>query len=210
MIAGGLLQIPTSFLVGALPEDFQQGVKLLAIFLAALWVFELIDTLLLRGAFNRLGIKPRQMQGIPGILLAPLLHGNLQHLAANTGPLAILGTIILFSGLQTFWIVTATAWLVSGVGVWLLGRPRTNHLGASGLVFGDLGFLLLRGYFERSPVAIAIAILVGFLYGGALWGLLPLQKGRSWAGHLFGFIGGAAAARYLLEIQTWLDQNSGY
>lgn len=202
------LQLTEEGLLPSLPPDFQPGLRLLVGFLAALWVLELVDTLLLRGAFNRLGIRPRQVRGLFGILVAPCLHGNLGHLAANTGPFAILGTLILFGGLDTLWTVTGLVWLISGVGVWLFGRANTTHLGASGLVFGYLGFLLLRGYFEQSPVAIAIALLVGFLYSGALWGLLPLQKGRSWSGHLFGFLGGILAARYLSDIQAWLG--SGY
>lgn len=183
-------------------EDLRQGIRILVGFLCVLWVLEILD-LFLRGALDRFGIRPRQVSGLLGILLAPLLHGNLGHLAANTGPLAILGMLILLDSLETWLIVTAVTWLVGGVGVWLLGRPRTNHLGASGLVFGYIGFLLLRGYFVQSPVAIAVALLVGFLYGGALWGLLPLQQGRSWSGHLFGFVGGAIAARYLTVLQTW-------
>lgn len=198
-----LLQASSREWLEALPADLQQGLQWLVGWLVLLWVLEIVD-LLLRGALDRLGIRPRQLAGLPGILLAPLLHGNLGHLAANTGPLAILGTLILLDGRSSWLVVTATAWLVSGLGVWLLGRPRTNHLGASGVVFGYLGFLLLRGYFVQSPVAVGIALLVGFLYGGALWGLLPLRQGRSWTGHAFGFLGGAIAARYLGDIQSWL------
>ncbi|HEY9761182.1 MAG TPA: rhomboid family intramembrane serine protease [Trichocoleus sp.] len=196
------LQLPSNGLVDSLPDDFKQGFRLLVGFLCVLWALEILD-LVMRGALDRFGIRPRQPAGLLGILFAPFLHGDLGHLAANTGPLAILGTLILLDGAQTWLIVTLMAWLVGGLGVWLLGRPRTNHLGASGLVFGYLGFLLLRGYFVQSPAAIAIATLVGFLYGGALWGLLPLQRGRSWSGHLFGFVGGAIAARYLAALQTW-------
>lgn len=187
--------------------DIQLGIQLLALFIALLWFLELIDTLLFRGSFDRLGIKPRRLQGLIGILLAPLLHGNLQHLAANTGPLAILGSLVLLGGLQSFMIVTVVVWLVSGTGVWLFGRSSTNHLGASGLVFGYLGFLLLRGYFERSPMALALAVLVGFLYGSALWGLLPLQRGRSWTGHAFGFLAGGLAARYWFTLQEQLTES---
>lgn len=196
-----LLQFPGN-LLGGVPEDFQEGFRLLVFFLAILWGLEILD-FLLRGALDRFGIRPRRLTGLPGIALAPLLHGNLGHLAANTGPLAILGTLVLLNGLRAFLVVTALVWLVSGVGVWLFGRNQTNHLGASGLVFGYLGFLLLRGYFVQSPVAIAVAVLVGFLYSGALWGLLPLREGRSWTGHLFGFVGGILAARYLTNLLNW-------
>lgn len=190
------LQVPSNPWLDAIPEDMQQGIRWLAGFICVLWGLEILD-LLLRGSLDRFGIKPRQLSGLPGILLAPLLHGNLGHLATNTGPLAVLGTLILLNSLDTLLSVTLISWLVSGFGVWFLGRPRTNHLGASGVVFGYLGFLLLRGYVVQRPAAIAIALLVGFLYGGALWGLLPLQQGRSWVGHAFGFLGGALAAYVL-------------
>jgi membrane associated rhomboid family serine protease len=86
--------------------------------------------------------------------------------------------------------------LVSGLGVWLFGASGV-HVGASGLIFGYLGFLLLRGYFERNFPSILLSLIVGFLYGGAIWGVLPTQPGISWEGHLFGFIGGVLAARLL-------------
>jgi membrane associated rhomboid family serine protease len=162
-----------------------------------LWTLELIDTLLLGGALNCLGIRPRRWQGIKGIFLSPLLHGDLQHLVANTLPLLVLGGFILFRSQQTFAIVTVVVWLVSGVGTWLFGGPRTNHIGASGIVFGYLGFLLMQGYYERSPLAISLAVFAGGLYGGSLWGVLPIKRGRSWQGHLFGLMGGGLAARYL-------------
>ena len=87
--------------------------------------------------------------------------------------------------------------VICGLGVWLTGPAPSVHAGASGLVFGYLGFLLLRGFFERSLVAILVTIVVGAVYAGALPGLLPGQPGISWQGHLFGFVGGVLAARML-------------
>jgi membrane associated rhomboid family serine protease len=170
-------------------------------FVGFLWVLELFDSIFLRSALNRYGIRPRSSEGIAGIVFAPLLHGNLRHLATNTVPLIVLGWLILLRQTNDFFIVTAAAWLVSGVGVWLFGAPRTNHIGASGLVFGYFGFLLLRGYFERSAIAITLAVIVGLLYGSLIWGVLPIRRGMSWQGHLFGFAGGGLAARYLLQLQ---------
>ncbi|NJN03568.1 MAG: rhomboid family intramembrane serine protease [Leptolyngbyaceae cyanobacterium SL_1_1] len=174
--------------------------------ITVLWGLELIDSLILQGALNRYGIRPRQQAGLSGIVLAPLLHGSLKHLSANTLPLAVLGWFILLGGVRDFILVTAVVWLVSGVGVWLLGPPRSNHIGASGIVFGYLGFLLMRGYVERSPGAIAIAVITGLLYGGSIWGVLPIRRGQSWQGHLFGLIGGGLAAYYLVDLRQWLEQ----
>lgn len=191
----------------ALPtvETFQLQGKILGSLLLILWGLELIDTVFLRGYLNRFGIHPRRVKGLTGILLYPFLHGDLKHLATNTLPLMILGWLILLSGIPAFVLVTGVVWLVSGWGVWLFGSARSNHIGASGIVFGYLGFLVARGYFDRSPVAIAIAVIVGLAYGSLLWGILPFQRGKSWEGHLFGLLGGAGAARYWLEINDWFQ-----
>jgi membrane associated rhomboid family serine protease len=93
--------------------------------------------------------------------------------------------------------------LVGGLGTWLIGSPGV-HVGASGLIFGYLGFLLARGYFERNFPSILLAIVVGSLYGGAIWGVLPTQPGISWEGHLFGFIGGVLAARFLARTKKFV------
>ncbi|MBD2103914.1 rhomboid family intramembrane serine protease [Leptolyngbya sp. FACHB-261] len=198
-----LVQISPDTIAASIPEVFKTQAKILGGFVAVLWVLEIVDSLLLRGALNRYGIRPRRVVGLRGILFAPFLHGDLGHLAANTPPLLVLGWFIMLRDLNDFWIATPVVWLVSGLGVWLLGASNSNHIGASGLVFGYLGFLLLRGYFEQSPLAIAFAVAAGLLYGSLIWGVLPNQRGKSWQGHLFGFIGGGLAARFLPELQQY-------
>jgi membrane associated rhomboid family serine protease len=138
-------------------------------------------------------------------LLAPFLHGSLGHLAANTIPFVILGWLVMLPETNDFFIVTAVALLASGFGVWLFGGSNTMHVGASGLIFGYFGFLLLRGYFERGVGSVAISFVVGSLYGGLIWGVLPIRRGLSWQGHLFGFIGGVLAARFLPQLQQWFQ-----
>ncbi len=193
-----------------LPEGFREGIILLAYLLALMWALAIADFLTGRRLLPKLAIVPRRLEGIPGIVVAPLLHGNWGHLIANSGPLVILGTIILLQGLEVLGLVTVFCWLFSGLGIWLLGRPGTRHLGASGVIFGYLGYILLRGYFERSPGAIAAAVVVGLLYGSALWGLLPLQRGKSWVGHGMGFAGGVIVARKLDIMLEWVRYNSGF
>jgi membrane associated rhomboid family serine protease len=180
--------------------DLILNFRILGGMVVLLWGLELLDSLLLGGALNRFGIRPRQVAGLKGILWSPLLHGDLAHLAANTLPLVIMGGLILFRSQMTFAIVTGVVWLFSGGGTWLCGGARTNHIGASGIVFGYLGFLLMQGYVERSPIAIGLAVIAGTLYGSSLWGVLPLKRGKSWECHLFGAIGGVVAARYLPEL----------
>lgn len=188
------------------PEWALHG-RILGGFISVLWVLEIADTLIFKGWLNRFGILPRRWLGLRGILLAPLLHGNLRHLSMNTVPLVVLGWLILVRSTQVFVIVTAAVWLIGGLGVWLFAGSKSNHIGASGLVFGYLGFLLMNGYVEQSLVAIATTILVGLLYGSTLWGVLPLQRGVSWQGHLFGVLTGGLCAYYLPQIQNWLPMN---
>lgn len=186
--------------------DFKTPLQVLGGFVLLLWGLELVDTFLLAGWLNRFGIRPRQWIGLRGILFAPLLHGTLGHLAANTVPLVVLGWLIMLNGLNAFLMVTAIAWVISGSGTWLFGGSHTNHIGASGLVFGYFGYLIWRGYFEQSVGAIAIAVLVGIFYGSMIWGVLPIHQGKSWQSHLFGFIGGGIAARYLSDLQQLLRE----
>lgn len=164
-----------------------------------LWAVEIIDWLVFGGELNRFGIRPRTVSGLWGILFAPFLHGNFAHLLANTVPLVSLGWLVMLRETGDWLVVTVVAALCAGLGTWLIGAPLSVHIGASGVVFGYFGFLLLRGYFERSVTAIAFSILVAFLYGGIIWGVLPNQPGISWEGHLFGFLGGVLAARLLAK-----------
>ena len=184
--------------MGVEKRSIERGFKLPAVLLGgallAMWALELVDLLFFGGALDRLGIEPRSVEGLDGILLSPLLHGGLAHLANNSVPFVVLGLLVFLGGLRNFAVTTALSVLVSGLGVWLVGAPNTVHVGASGLIFGYFGYLLLRGYFSRSVGAILLAVALVVLYGGALWGLLPLQTGVSWTAHLFGFLGGALSA----------------
>lgn len=164
-------------------------------FVALLWVLELIDTLFLNQYLNRFGIIPRTTTGLRGILFAPLLHGNLAHLAANTAPLFILGLLVMLRSLRVFGQVTASSWLVGGTGTWLTGGFNTLHVGASILIFGYLGYLMASAYYERSLTALLTALIVGLLYGSMIFSILPLRAGISWQGHLFGLLGGVLVAR---------------
>lgn len=165
-------------------------------FVALLWVLESIDAML-GNSLDAEGIRPGTTDGLLGILLAPLLHGGFPHLVANTVPLLVLGFLVLLSGVGHWLIVTAVVWVISGLGTWLLGGVGTIHIGASGLVFGWLAYLIVRGFFTRHPGQVALGVVVLVLYGGMLWGVLPGQPGISWQGHLFGAVGGVVAARGL-------------
>lgn len=165
--------------------------------LALLWALEIVDQLFLRSSLDQLGIKPRTLSGLRGILLAPLLHGGFAHLISNTLPLLVLGWMVMLRETRHIFPVTALATVVGGLGVWLVGSPGSVHIGASIVVFGYLGYLLLRGWFERSVSSIIGSLIVAALYGGLVFGVLPGQAGISWEGHLFGFLGGVLAARLM-------------
>lgn len=152
----------------------------------------------LGGVLNRFGVVPRTEQGLWGILFAPFLHGNVAHLAANSVSLLILGWLTLaFAGRRTFWIVSATAALGSGLTAWTFGAPGTVHIGASGVIFGYLGYLMLSGWWARRVMPVLVSLGVTALWGGMVLGVLPGQMGISWQSHLGGFIGGVLAARAL-------------
>jgi membrane associated rhomboid family serine protease len=180
--------------VRTIAGELKAKAQLLAALVGFMWLAEIADLLVFGGALDAAGIQPRTEAGMWGILLAPFLHAGFAHLVANTAPLLVLGWLVLVRGLRDFLWVTAVAVLLGGLGVWLVGGSDTVHVGASGLVFGYLGYLFLRGYWERSLPAVLVALVAGVLYGGVLWGVLPLSHGVSWEGHLFGFAGGAAAA----------------
>ena len=162
-------------------------------FVVLLYVVELVDTLD-RNRLDGYGIRPREVDGLDGIVFAPLLHHGWGHLVANTVPLLVFGFLILLAGVARWAAVTAVVWLVGGVGTWLTGQPHSLHLGASVLAFGWLVYLLLRGIFARDASQIALGAILLFMYGGILYGVLPGQPGISWQGHLFGALGGALAA----------------
>ena len=162
-------------------------------FVALLYVVELLDTVL-PGSLDDNGVRPRSLGGLEGVAFGPLLHGGWAHLLGNTVPLLVLGFLVGLSGLRTWVQVTAIVWIVGGAAVWVFAASGTVHLGASGLVFGWLSYLVVRGAFSRHIGQIALGVVVLLVYGGLLWGVLPGRAGVSWESHLFGAAAGALAA----------------
>ncbi len=143
------------------------------------------------------GIHPRKLDSLWGILFMPFLHGNFTHLIANTSTLFILLTMSLFySRRQTIKAVLMIC-LMGGGFVWLLGTKNSVHIGASGLIFGLIGFLMFLGMFRREWKTLFFSLAVCFFYGGALFSLLVYIPGISWAGHFFGFLSGVMAAWWM-------------
>lgn len=180
---------------GSIRAELRLHYRLLAVLLGLMWLEETVD-MVLGGRLDRFGIIPRDPAGLIGIPLAPFLHAGFGHLISNTVPLLVLGWLVLLRETKHFIAVFAAATLVGGLGVWAFGHSGT-HIGASGVVFGLLGYLLLTGWFERSIGTIILSVFVGLTYGWALLGLSPLQSHVSWEAHLFGFLAGAVMARLL-------------
>ncbi|HJQ46932.1 MAG TPA: rhomboid family intramembrane serine protease [Amycolatopsis sp.] len=176
-----------------LPAKPKAAAIVVLAFTALLYLVELIDVL----ASHRLdgdGIVPRTLSGLDGIAWAPVLHAGWAHLLGNTVPVLVFGFLAMATGLARWFLVTALIWVTSGVGVWLTGAPGTVTIGASGLAFGWLAYLLVRGLFNRSFGQLAVAGVLLLIWGGTLWGLLPGNPGISWQAHLFGALGGILAA----------------
>lgn len=155
---------------------------------AIMWASEIVDVLLPLD-LDLFGIRPRALEGLPGIVLSPFLHLGFDHLVANTSTLLVLGALIAWTT-RRMWTVTIGVILLGGLGVWLLAPPHSITIGASGLVYGYATFLAVYGFAVRSLGAALVGILVVLLYGGMMWGVLPLWAGVSWQGHLFGALAG--------------------
>lgn len=164
-----------------------------AVMLAVMWVSEIAD-IAFDGRLDRFGIRPRRFDGLDGIVFSPFLHDGFGHLVANSVPFLLLGAVIALGSARRFLLVTVIIAGVAGLGTWLTGPANSVHIGASGLVFGYVTYLVSRGIFARNLAYLAGGLVVLMVYGGVLWGLLP-RPGISWQGHLFGAVGGVLAAR---------------
>lgn len=184
----------------AAPRSSTRGAAFvsLAVLVAAMWILEGIDQLL-GGRLDAEGVRPLELDGLWGILLAPLLHAGWAHLIANTIPLLVLGAVIALSGLGNLLLVTAFGWIFSGALTWLIGGSNSVHIGASGVVFAYILFVVARGFFTRRPLHILVGIVAAVYYGLTIFGgIVPFgNEGISWQGHLGGAIGGVAAASRL-------------
>src|SRR3954454_5255127 len=176
-------------------EDRVRGLVFVAAMAAVMWVVEIIDA---AGAhLDANGIHPRDVDTLRDIAFAPFLHAGWGHLIGNTIPFLVLGATIALGGLARTVAVVVTVAVIGGLGTWLIGPAGTNHIGASGLVFGFAAYLVARGIFSRRLVHLAVGVVVLAVSGTTLAFSLVPHPGISWQGHLFGAIGGIVAARWL-------------
>ncbi|KIF79113.1 peptidase S54 [Streptomyces sp. 150FB] len=165
----------------------------MVLWVALLWVLEVVDSAT-GGSLDTYGLSPRNFGELRDVIPMAFLHHGFAHLISNTVPLLVLGFIAALSGLRRFAAVVVTIMIIGGLGVWLTAPDHSNTVGASGVIFGLLGYLLVRGFVNRSGLDIVVGLVVLAVYGSVLWGVLPGDPSISWQGHLFGLIGGVAAA----------------
>lgn len=184
--------LPTHVLMPK-PNRFQRAVAIPLSFVSILWIILSIDYLF--GLNLRIyGVQPRTEHGLIGILTMPLLHADFAHLSSNSIPLLVLGfaLYLLYPSVATW--VMVVSYLVGDALVWAAARGHSNHIGASGIVYSLIAFMFFSGIFRKDLKSIALALITVFLYGGAIWGILPVEPGVSWEGHLFGGLVGIACA----------------
>ena len=172
--------------------NFRLALKIALLFLAALWLVFLLDAVL-GLKLIRFGLRPGSIPGLTGVVTAPLLHGNVEHIFSNSMPLIISLTAILYFYPNSSLRVIPMIWLGSGLLAWLIGRP-SMHIGASGFIYGLLAYVFLSGILRRDMRSVAVSLLVGFLYGSMIWGVLPIRAHMSWELHLSGGVMGVLLA----------------
>ena len=180
--------------------SFRLAFKLALGFVVVIWLIDIVNWAL-DLELRSFGVRPRQLAGLPGILLAPLLHGGPLHLAANSLPLLVLGTGMLYLYPSSALKVLPAIYLGPGIAVWLFAAGG-NHIGSSGLIYGLLGYVFVAGVIRLDRRAIAASLLVAFLYGGMVWGVLPIQPGMSWESHLAGALIGLVMAVVLRRLDV--------
>jgi len=192
-------------------NNFRLAVKIALGFVALLWVIQLSNWALDLGPAE-FGVRPREAGGLIGILVAPLLHGGFSHLIANSPPLLVLGTAMLYLYPQSSLRVLPAVYFGPGIAVWLFARG-SSHVGASGLVYGLASYILVAGLIRRDRRAIAASLVVCFMYGALVWGVLPIERGVSWETHLAAALIGVAFAITLRRLDipprrrySWEDE----
>jgi membrane associated rhomboid family serine protease len=167
---------------------FKYSLVIPLIFLATIWVIKISETILGIHLYD-LGVLPRNISGLKGILTSPLIHADFKHLIANSSSFIVLSTALFFFYRKVALRIFILNYLMSGILLWLGGR-EVLHIGASGIIYGMAAFLLFTGIFRQDLRLLTISLIVILLYGSLIWGLFPIEPNISWDGHLMGAVSG--------------------
>ena len=173
-------------------KKFLDSIKIPILFLSLILIIELAKYLS-NNSFVQFGILPREISGLVGILTAPLIHSNIEHLFSNAIPLLVLGTSIYYFYPESSKNTIPIIYICTNILVWLFAR-ESYHIGASGIVYGLAAYLFFSGVIKKDKRAITLTLLTAFLYGGLVVGVFPTKEGVSWESHLFGFLTGSVLA----------------
>jgi len=173
-------------------KKFLDSIKIPILFLSLILIIELAKYLS-NNSFVQFGILPREISGLVGILTAPLVHSNIEHLFSNAIPLLVLGTSIYYFYPESSKNTIPIIYICTNILVWLFAR-ESYHIGASGIVYGLAAYLFFSGVIKKDKRAITLTLLTAFLYGGLVVGVFPTKEGVSWESHLFGFLTGLVLA----------------
>jgi membrane associated rhomboid family serine protease len=186
------LSLEMQHLITAMHGNLLFSLKMIGV----LWTIHVVNRIT-QYNLNSLGIRTRSLKGLPGIIFAPFLHGDFNHLFFNTVPLFVLSDLVLLEGTVIFYTVSLAITILSGSLTWLFGK-RGIHIGASGLIMGYFGYLLAKAYFHITGTTIVLAGICLYYFGGLLLSVFPgAKKNVSWEGHIFGFLSGIFVAYYL-------------
>ncbi len=184
------------------------------LFVALLWFVQFLQWGM-NVDLGPLGILPRTISGLKGIIFSPLIHGGLAHLASNSIPLLVLGFMMIYFYHAVAYRVLIMIWIIDGIGVWIIGR-ESYHIGASGIVYGMASFLFFSGVLRKNRQLLALALAVVFIYGSMIWGMFPYVSDVSWEAHLVGFVAGVYFAyTYRHEgphddyVPEWMNESEG-
>jgi len=193
-------------------KKFFLSIIIPGIFVFLMWFVKIVEVLF-DADFSFLGIYPLEAKGLPGILLSPLIHENFKHLFDNSIPLFCLVTAVFYFYSEVALKVSIWTYLLTGLFVWLAGREAW-HIGASGLVYGLASFLFFSGIIRRYFRLTALSLLIVFLYGSMVWGMLPeFYKNVSWESHMLGFVSGIMLAVWFRNegpqrpVYEWMEED---
>lgn len=184
----------------------QEHQQLMLHTLSFIWIVNLVNWLLLGSRLNVLGIYPRSIPGLLGIVFSPILHGHFAHLFFNSIPLYVLMNFVLLKGYNMFYCVTTIIAVLGGLAVWVVGR-RAIHVGASGVITGYFGYLLLQAFTQHTAVNIVLIFVSLYYFGGIISELIPTEADTSWEGHVFGLLAGFAAVYLAPMFYFWFPNS---